>query len=733
MRGLVQPAAVEQLLYLIPLIPILGAAVCGLFGARLSRANVHLVAVGAVAASFLISVGAFLSVWDLRADLVQQVYTWVAVGELSLEIRFVVDALSSIMLLVITGVGLLIHVYSTGYMAHDKAYWRYFAYLNLFVGSMLILVLADSLPVLFIGWEGVGLCSYLLIGFWYSDTEKAIAGKKAFIVNRIGDFGFLLGMLVLFGLFGTFSVAGMREAAAGISGDGLVPIGVAFGGWTWAAALGLAFLLIFIGCTGKSAQIPLFVWLPDAMAGPTPVSALIHAATMVTAGVYVLARLSFLFVITPQMMAVVAFIGALTALLAGFMALFQNGLKKVLAYSTVSQLGFMFLGVGVGAFHAGVYHLFTHAFFKACLFLCAGSVMHAMGDTEDVRRMGGLRTKLPHTHATFLIATLAITGLPVASGFFSKDIILHAALVRDLGMWAWLPWVLWIMGTVAALFTAIYMWRLYFLTFHGEPREKALFDHAHESPPSMTVPLWILAIASVGASFWGLAYLLRWPQSFAAWLGPVVAGDVIVAGPDVIPSWVLLVFAIAVAAAGLAIAWTVWGKAGLQGDAAAARRLGPIYTASYAKLWWDEFYDRVFVRPLVAISNALWWVVDVLIIDRGLVEGAARAVKRTSRFLSPFQNGDAQRYAVVVAIGTAVIMGLLMGARAFMTDDDAVVAADAPAATATLGTTPGPAGMAPDPIGTAPDPAARRLAGEVRGTEPRPGLIRHAGETGGAR
>ncbi len=679
MKELVSPAAVEGLILLIPLVPIIGAAIAGFFGSRLGRANVHLITIGAVAISFVISVGALLAVWGGEAGLVQTAYTWMSVGEIELEVRFLVDQLSSIMLIVVTGVGLLIHVYSTGYMAHDAAYARYFSYLNLFVGSMLILVLADSLPVLFVGWEGVGLCSYLLIGFWYTDSDKAIAGKKAFIVNRVGDFGFLLGMLVLFGLLGTFSVSGMREVSEGLSSDATIPVGTFLGEWTVAAAMGLAFLLILLGCTGKSAQIPLFVWLPDAMAGPTPVSALIHAATMVTAGVYVLARLSFLLVLTPQVMALIAVVGAATALVAAFMALFQNGLKKVLAYSTISQLGFMFLAVGVGAFHAGVYHLFTHAFFKACLFLCAGSVMHAMEpgaallrrewgggravDTEDIRLMGGLRKKLPSTHATFLIATLAITGIPPLSGFFSKDIVLHAALVRDLGVWAPLPWLLWGLGTAAATLTAIYMWRLYFLVFHGSPREEILFEQAHESPASMTLPLWILAVLSAVAGVFGLAYMLEHPASFSSWLAPVVAGDVVGLGIAV-PSLYLLLIAIFVALAGLMVAWLVWGKRALDGDEAARRRLGPIFRASYARLWWDEAYDRLIVRPLLVLSGATWRFLDVLVIDRTLVEGSARNAMRLGRLLRPLQSGNVGAYAAVVAVGAALIVGLFMGAVA---------------------------------------------------------------------
>ncbi|RMG19059.1 MAG: NADH-quinone oxidoreductase subunit L [Deltaproteobacteria bacterium] len=658
-------------MWLVPALPIAGAAVCGLFGRALGRGNVSLVASGAVAGSFLLSCGVFLSLWYaaeghplFSETIVRTGFSWIHVGDLALDFTFVADRLSAVFLLVITGVGLLIHIYSAGYMSHDPGYWRYFAYLNLFVGAMLILVLADSLPLLFMGWEGVGLCSYLLIGFWYTDTEKAIAGKKAFIVNRVGDFGVLLGIFILFGLFGTVSFSELNGAAAGVDTAATIPQAAFFGGWTYGAVLTLAMGLIFFGCTGKSAQIPLFVWLPDAMAGPTPVSALIHAATMVTAGIYLLARLSPVLVKAPSILVLVAVIGAATAVVGAFMGLFQRGIKKVLAYSTVSQLGYMFLGVGVGAFYAGVFHVFTHAFFKACLFLCAGSVMHALHDEEDIHRMGGLAKVMPTTHWTFLVATLAITGTLPLSGFWSKDTILHEALVRELGGPA-LGWTLWGLGTLGAVMTAVYMWRLYFLVFRGEPRAMELHDHAHESPPSMTIPLQILAVLSVLALIFGLPHELHLP-SFSEWLAPVTAGDVIPKAESSFATELpFLLVAWAVGLFGFFFARAFWGRRGPAADAYFKEKLGPIFSASYHKLWWDEVYMALIVRPLVALSKVLWWVVDVVLIDRFLVEGIARQARWDARQLRRLQNGDAQRYAAVVAIGAALLLAAIVGARTF--------------------------------------------------------------------
>src|SRR3989475_11661183 len=479
-------------LYLIPLLPLAGAAVNGLVGRWLPKAWLYAVALLVVLLSFCIGLFAWSQVAHLpgeTAQLRQIVGTWFSVGSLRVDLGLTFDRLSGTLVLVVTGVGFLIHLYSVGYMDEDPAYWRYFAYLNLFVSMMLLLVLADNLVAMFVGWEGVGLCSYLLIGFWYDDETKAYAGRKAFIVNRIGDFGFLIGIFILFNQVGTVGIAQINSA--------VLPLGVA----------SIAALCLFIGATGKSAQLPLYIWLPDAMAGPTPVSALIHAATMVTAGVYMVARLSHLYVSAPGVMATVAVVGVRTALWSALIATSQNDIKKVLAYSTVSQLGYMFVGVGVGAFFAGTQHLITHAFFKACLFLGAGAVIHGLHGEQDMQRMGGLRSYMPSTRPTFLIATIAITGIAPFSGFFSKDEILAQALhtkafsfltltpKSDVHL-TWLGPAIYLVGSFTAFLTSFYMWRCYFLTFSGEYRGPESV-HPHESPPVMTIPLWILAGLSV--------------------------------------------------------------------------------------------------------------------------------------------------------------------------------------------------------------------------------------------
>ena len=468
----------------IPLLPFLAMLVHVFFGRRLGRGPVGWIACGAVGASFILSVQALLtlSAAGPGAVLVDRAYQWIAAGEFSVDATLNFDALAAVMCLVVSGVGFLIHVYSTGYMGHDPDYARYFAYLNLFTASMLVLVLADSLPLMFVGWEGVGLCSYLLIGFWYTDPEKASAGKKAFVVNRIGDAGCVLGMALLFWSLSDGGLASLRFA---VVNEHAAELG---GGIALAAAL-----LLFVGATGKSAQIPLFVWLPDAMAGPTPVSALIHAATMVTAGVYMVARLNGLYLAAPAAMTVVAAIGALTAFAAASIGIAQNDIKKVLAYSTISQLGYMFLALGVGAFAAGLFHVVTHAFFKALLFLGAGSVIHALHEEQDIRNMGALRSKMPITSATFLVATLAIAGVPGLSGFFSKDEILASAFAGGhYGLWA--------LGLLGAAMTAFYMTRLLVLTFYGDYRgDNERWQKAHESPKSMTFALVVLAVlAAVG-------------------------------------------------------------------------------------------------------------------------------------------------------------------------------------------------------------------------------------------
>ena len=517
-----------SLLRWIPLLPLLGTA-CGIFAATTGRRNlVHVTGPGSVFLAFCVAVTAVVQLWSLPAGgaLVDNVFTWISVAPLHIDMAFRVDALTSVMILVITGIGFLIHLYSLGYMHHDEDEARFFAYLNLFTASMLVLVLADSLPVVFIGWEGVGVCSYLLIGFWYQDPANADAGRKAMIANRVGDAAFLIGMFILLWTLHDMGAPSLRFEDVNRYAPQMAQAAP--------FAVTAVCLLLLFGATGKSAQIPLYVWLPDAMAGPTPVSALIHAATMVTAGVYMIARLSPLYVYSPTALAVVAAIGAVTALFAATMALVQNDLKKILAYSTISQIGYMVLGVGVGAFSGGVFHLMTHACFKALLFLGAGSVMHAMSGELDIHKMGGLKKKLPITSKTFLVGCLAIAGVPPLAAFFSKDMILEAAFASG-------HVVLWFIGLVAAGMTAFYMFRAYFLAFEGESRvepEKA--HHLHESPSTMTIPLMVLSVLSIVAGWVGLPHGVLWGDQFGHYLAPVLAPHDVLGHHAIAGSTVLL-------------------------------------------------------------------------------------------------------------------------------------------------------------------------------------------------
>jgi NADH-quinone oxidoreductase subunit L len=581
------------------------------------------------------------------------VYSWFAAGNLHVDLGLSIDRLSGTLVLVITGVGFLIHVYSVGYIDEDPGYWRYFAYLNLFVAAMLLLVLGDNLVAMFVGWEGVGLCSYLLIGFWFTDEEKAYAGRKAFVVNRIGDFGFLIGIFTLYQQVGSVGFSQINAAA--------LPLGVA----------SIAALCLFIGATGKSAQLPLYIWLPDAMAGPTPVSALIHAATMVTAGVYMVARLSHVYVSAPGIMAVVALVGCLTALWGALIGTSQWDIKKVLAYSTVSQLGYMFIGVGVGAFFAGTMHLVTHAFFKACLFLGSGAVIHGLHGEQDMRRMGGLRKYMPHTRTTFLIATIAITGILPISGFFSKDEVLaqalhtHAFDFLTLGpngprLAVWFPWVLYVIGTFTALLTSFYMWRCYFMTFSGDYRGPEDV-HPHESPAVMTGPLWILAILSILALVLGLPEswvhgtpleALNW-EHFTDGLFQQTRGR----RPEEFSP--LPGYGIA-----LVVGWLGWFSArsaylvrpAVAGDEAITARIPGLRRTLENKLYVDEFYGAAIVRPIWALARGLWRVVDATIIDGLFVNGSAQLVAFAGSIGRRFQNGDVQRYAAVTAVGVAALL-----------------------------------------------------------------------------
>ncbi|TMQ66686.1 MAG: NADH-quinone oxidoreductase subunit L [Candidatus Eisenbacteria bacterium] len=635
-------------LWLIPALPLLGAIVNGLGAGRIPRKLVSAIGTGTVGAAFAIAVGCFVSLLRLPSGeqvFVQTLFPWIDSGDLSVPIRLGLDPLSAVMMLVVTGVGFLIHVYSTGYMAHEKAYGRYFAYLNLFTFSMLMLVLADNFLLLFFGWEGVGLCSYLLIGYWYQKPAAAQAGMKAFVVNRIGDWGFLIGIFLVFVTFGTLDFGRVFAEA---------PERLAVGG---GLATAIA-LFLFVGAMGKSAQIPLHVWLPDAMEGPTPVSALIHAATMVTAGVYMVARCHILYTLAPAALMVVAVIGAATALFAATIGLVQKDIKRVLAYSTVSQLGYMFLALGVGAYTSGIFHLMTHAFFKALLFLGAGSVIHALSGEQDLEKMGGLRAALPRTHATMLIATLAIAGVFPLAGFFSKDEIL------------WYAWksgqpLLWAAGVIGAFLTAFYMFRLYFLTFRGTSRltEEAK-HHLHESPNSMTIPLVILAVLSAVGGLVQVPLIER-GQRLDAFLEPVFADVSRVVGAahaghaagEAGLEIALMVISLVVALSGIFVAYRFYVV-----DPEAPKRLGErvksLYLLLLNKYWIDEIYDAKIVQPIVRGSVSLWKRVDAAVID-GAVNGIGREIDRAAGLLRLAQTGYVQVYAMILTLGMVVVFGYL--------------------------------------------------------------------------
>jgi len=631
------------LLWLVPALPLAAVLLNLLFGDRLGRRGVGWLACGAVGLSFAWSVLSVLRLAALPAAqrvVEDYAYTWMRVGDLRVDVSFLLDPLSAVMILVVTGVGFLIHVYSTGYMAHDPDFRRFFLYMNLFMFAMLTLVLADNFLLMFVGWEGVGLCSYLLIGFWYTRPAAAAAGKKAFIVNRIGDFGFLLAMFALFAATGTLQFHRMFA---------LAPLLLPAGGLLITAAT----LMLFLGATGKSAQLPLHVWLPDAMEGPTPVSALIHAATMVTAGVYLVARTHVLFQLAPVSLEVVAWVGAATALFAATIGLAQNDIKRVLAYSTVSQLGYMFMACGVGAFSAGIFHLMTHAFFKALLFLGAGSVIHALSDEQDLRRMGGLAPRLPWTHGTMLTATLAIAGIPPFAGFFSKDEILSSAFTSG-------HVAIWVMGLAGALLTAFYMFRLYVLTFRGPSRlSPEAGHHLHESPPAMIAPLFVLAVLSVVGGLVGPP-LVEGGHPFARWLAPVFASGAHegarAAAHEVSAAteWVLILLSVAVAAAGIAFAF----RAYLWSPQVATRlreRLGGVYRTLANKYWVDELYESTAVRAVYGTAQACWRFWDTKVVD-GIVNGVGVTLEGVSAVLRLLQTGFVGTYALLFTLGVVALL-----------------------------------------------------------------------------
>ncbi|MGH7899322.1 MAG: NADH-quinone oxidoreductase subunit L [Candidatus Binatia bacterium] len=635
----------EPWLRWILILPLAGVLFHAFIGPRVDRRASSIVGPGVVGLAFAVAVLCFFRLLGLEEGgaLGDRLFRWIDAGRLEVFAAVRFDALSAVMTLIVTGVGFLIHVYSAGYMEHDEDSVRYFLYLNLFMLSMLLLVLGDSVLVFFVGWEGVGLCSYLLIGFWYEKNENADAGKKAFIVNRIGDAGFLLGLMLLFWTLGqqgvwTLEFEGFREQAAKI------PAGVAT----------VAALLLFVGATGKSAQIPLYVWLPDAMAGPTPVSALIHAATMVTAGVYMIARMSFLFQMSPEALHVVAAIGATTALFAASIGLVQNDIKKVLAYSTVSQLGYMFMAMGVGAYAAGIFHLMTHAFFKGLLFLGAGSVIHGMSGEQDIRKMGGLREKMPTTFWTFLIACCAIAGVPFFSGFFSKDAILLHAFTSPFGS----P-VLWAMGLAGASLTAFYMFRLLFLTFFGKSRaDHHTAEHVHESPPTMTVPLVILAVLSVVGGLVGLPEIWLWGDRFGEFLAPSVAHGDHPVHPSESLELALMACSVAAAFAGIGLAYVFYVRSPeLPGEL--ARRFGAVSRLLLNKSWVDELYDTTAGRGTIALAKGLWTFIDATVID-GVVNGVGQSVAAQSALWRRVQTGNVQHYVLTFLVGVIVIIGFVL-------------------------------------------------------------------------
>lgn len=630
-----------DLIWLVPLVPLIGFLINGLGRNFLPKNLAAMIACGSVLISFVISIMIFSDVYQARqigesASTHVLLFEWFQVGSLNISMSFLVDPLSSVMLLIITGIGFLIHIYSVGYMKADEGFNKFFAYLNLFIFFMLLLVLGSNYLVMFIGWEGVGLCSYLLIGFWYKNSSFAGAGKKAFIMNRIGDLAFLIAVFLIFLSFGSIEFATVfPQAATMMSGD---------------STLVLISMLLFIAATGKSAQIPLFTWLPDAMAGPTPVSALIHAATMVTAGVYMIVRSNILFTLSPIVMQVVAVIGLCTALIAALTALTQTDIKKVLAYSTVSQLGYMFLALGVGAFTGALFHVITHAFFKALLFLGAGSVIHAMSNEQDLRQMGGLRKKLPITFVTMLIGTIAISGIPPLSGFFSKDEILAHAFAENSIFWAG--------GFLAALFTAFYMFRLLFLTFYGKFRGTfAQESHLHESPLTMVIPLIILAVLSVVGGFLNIPAALGGNSGLSSFLEPIFVHSAAVSKPfhlDHSTEYLLMALSSIGAVVMAVYAYIRYAKKHHVPGGEQQARVG-LAKLSYHKFYVDEIYDALIVRPLKSFSLFLHRIVDRALID-GLVNGVGKGVYESGKVLRLAQSGNVGFYLFLMVVGIIALL-----------------------------------------------------------------------------
>ncbi|MFQ6070712.1 MAG: NADH-quinone oxidoreductase subunit L [Candidatus Aminicenantales bacterium] len=627
--------------WLIPLFPALSTLILAIFGRYLTKKYISFQACFCVFISFIVAVISFIGLLHTGHEqypLLKNLFTWISSGSFQVNFSLQFDPLSAVMALVVTGVGFLIHVYSVGYMAEDKGFARYFTYLNLFTFAMLLLVMASNIVLMFVGWEGVGLCSYLLIGFWFEKHTASAAGKKAFITTRIGDLGFLLGIFFILVNIGSGEFTVINKAiSGGILSQGLVT---------------LIALLLFMGAVGKSAQIPLYVWLPDAMEGPTPVSALIHAATMVTAGVYMVSRMNFLYSSSTAASQVVATIGALTAVYAATMALTQNDIKRVLAYSTISQIGYMFIGCGVGAYAAGMFHLYTHAFFKSLLFLAAGSVMHALSGELNMKKMGGLKKYLPLTYPTFLVGAIAIAGIPFFSGFFSKDAILTSAFARQ-------QYFIWALGILGAVLTAFYMFRLIFLTFHGEPRmSEEVRSHIHESPPVMTVPLVILAFFSVVAGYVGVPVVFgKNLNVFDRFLEPVIKAAHI-PHLSLETEWLVILVSVVVALFGIYIAYAFYIKKP-QIPENLVKRFPGTYRLLYNKYYVDEMYNAAFVQPLVRGSEVIYDRFDLKVID-GAVNGSASVTGLTGKILSYIQTGLVKDYALVFLLGVIIILGYLL-------------------------------------------------------------------------
>lgn len=628
----------DLIISLIPLLPLLGFLVITLSGKKLGHGAASFIACGAVLLSFLLSAWIFLFLLNAGSDvhaIKTNLFTWIAAGDFSVDMSFLIDPLSITMLLIITGVGFLIHVYSIGYMHDDPGFNKFFSYLNLFVFFMLMLVMGSNYLVMFVGWEGVGLCSYLLIGFWFKNQSYNDAANKAFIMNRIGDLGLLLGLILIFINFGSLDYTSVFPKAQSVDSSTLTAIT----------------MLLFVGAMGKSAQIPLYTWLPDAMAGPTPVSALIHAATMVTAGVYMVARNNILYTLSPASLQLVLFVGLATALFAATIALTQNDIKKVLAYSTVSQLGLMFVALGVGAYASGIFHMMTHAFFKALLFLGAGSVIHALHNEQDIRRMGGLRKYLPITYLTFLTGVLAISGIPPFAGFFSKDEILANAFAAN-------P-VAWGVALAASLLTSFYMFRLFFLTFHGDERAtKEKMDHIHESPKSITIPLMVLAGLSVLGGFFNVPAVLFGSARLEGFLEPVFEqSSALTEHGELAHSteYALMGTVVILTLVIIAIAYSMYvGKK--QVPIAEGQEVG-IQKLLYHKYYVDEIYDALIVKPLYWLSGILDRFVEILGIDR-FVNAAGESVIDWSKVFRFLQNGSIGFYIFAMVIGVVVMLAL---------------------------------------------------------------------------